>query len=68
MRPGTSASTRRPRVFAIVKVDGHRVFTILLDADPATVTIGQRVRLSPLRVADDPNAAPRWLPAFRLIP
>ena len=65
---GLPAGFAGPRVFAIVKVDGHRVFTILLDADPATVTIGQRVRLSPLRVADDPNAAPRWLPAFRLIP
>jgi uncharacterized OB-fold protein len=65
---GLPAGFAGPRVFAIVKVDGHRVFTILLDADPATVMIGQRVRLSPLRVADDPNAAARWLPAFRLIP
>ena len=54
-----------PRVFAIVKVDGHRIFTILQDADPATLRIGQRVRLSPLRVADDPRGNPRWLPAFR---
>lgn len=53
-----------PRVFAIVKVDGHRVFSILVDADPARVRIGQRVRLRPLRVADEPKGAPRWLPAF----
>jgi uncharacterized OB-fold protein len=65
---GLPAGFAGPRVFAIVKVDRHRVFTILLDADPATVTIGQRVRLSPLRVADDPKAAPRWLAAFRPIP
>ena len=53
-----------PRVFAIVKVDRHRIFSVVVDADPAAVTIGQRVRLRPLRVADEPNGAPRWLPAF----
>jgi uncharacterized OB-fold protein len=53
-----------PRVFAIVKVDGHRVFALLVDVDPAAVTLGQRVRLSPVRVADDPGGRPRWLPAF----
>jgi uncharacterized OB-fold protein len=53
-----------PRVFAIVKVDGHRIFSIVVDTDPARVAIGQRVRLRPLRVADEPKGAPRWLPAF----
>ena len=53
-----------PRVFAIVKVDGHRIFTILVDTDPSTVTVGQRVALKPLRVADDPKGNARWLPAF----
>ena len=53
-----------PRVFAIVKVGGHRVFSILLDADPARVAIGQRVRLTPLSIAPDPKDQPRWLPAF----
>ena len=57
-----------PRVFAIVKVDGLRIFTILTDTDPSTVTMGQRVTLSPLRVADDPNGNPRWLPAFTGMP
>src|SRR5919204_6306590 len=37
-----------PRVFAIVKVDGHRVFSILVDADPAGVKTGQSVKLRPL--------------------
>src|SRR5204862_1880017 len=41
------------RVFAIVKVDVHRVFAVLVDADPLQLRIGQRVRLAPLRVADD---------------
>jgi hypothetical protein len=61
---GLPAGFDGPRVFTIVKVDGHRIFTILLDCDPTTVKIGQRVRLKPLRVADDPNGSPRWLPAF----
>lgn len=54
-----------PRVFAIVKVDGHRIFSIVVDADPATLTIGQKVRLAPIRVEDDPKGNARWLPAFR---
>ena len=56
-----------PRVFAVVKVDGHRLFAVVRDADPATLTIGQRVHLAPLRVADDPNGHPRFLPAFSAI-
>ena len=61
---GLPAGFPGPRVFAIVKVDGHRVFAVVRDADPASLTIGQRVRLAPLRVADDPNGRPRYLPAF----
>jgi uncharacterized OB-fold protein len=57
-----------PRVFAVVKVDGHRVFAVVRDADPATLAIGQRVRVAPLRVADDPNGHPRFLPAFSAAP
>ena len=53
-----------PRVFAIIGVAGHRVFSIVVDGDPARVAIGQRVRLKPLRVADDPLGHARWLPAF----
>ncbi len=64
---GLPAGFEAPRVFAIVNVDGHRVFSILTDADPAAVKLGQRVRLSPLRVADDPKGNPRWLPAFRVV-
>jgi len=64
---GLPAGFEGPRVFAIVKVDGLRIFAILRDADPAAVKIGQRVRLSPLRVADDPKGNPRWLPAFTVM-
>jgi uncharacterized protein len=61
---GLPAGFPGPRVFAIVAVGGQRVFTILVDADPARVAIGQRVRLAPLAVAADPQGNPRWLPAF----
>jgi len=36
-------------------------------SDPASVRMGQRVRLAPLRVADEPKGAPRWLPAFTTV-
>jgi len=61
---GLPAGFAGPRVFAIVEVGGHPVFSILLDADPARVRPGLRVRLRPLRVDDEPRGAPRWLPAF----
>jgi uncharacterized OB-fold protein len=63
---GLPAGFEGPRVFAIVKVDDLRIFTIVTGADPATLAIGQRVRLAPLRVADDPKGNPRWLPAFAI--
>ena len=61
---GLPAGFAGPRVFAIVKVDGHRIFTVLVGTDPARVRAGQRVSLRPLRVQDDSKGAPRWLPAF----
>jgi uncharacterized OB-fold protein len=61
---GLPAGFDGPRVFAIVKVDGHRIFTVLTGPDAASVAVGQRVRLAPLRVADEPKGTPRWLPAF----
>ena len=61
---GLPAGFAGPRVFAVVTVGGHRIFTVLLDADPARMAIGQPVRLAPLAVAADPKGNPRWLPAF----
>jgi uncharacterized OB-fold protein len=61
---GLPAGFIGPRVFAIVKVGEHRVFSILVDVDPVRVALGQRVRLTPLAVAPDPQGNPRWLPAF----
>ena len=61
---GLPAGFEGPRVFAIVKVDGHRIFALVTGVAPDAVAIGQRVRLTPLRVADDSKGQPRWLPAF----
>jgi uncharacterized OB-fold protein len=61
---GLPAGFTGPRVFAVVKVGEHRVFSILVDVDPAKVVLGQRVSLTPLAVAPDPRGNPRWLPAF----
>ena len=64
---GLPSGFESPRVFAIVKVDGLRIFTILTNTDPSRITIGQRVSLSPLRVTDDPKGNTRWLPAFKVV-
>jgi uncharacterized OB-fold protein len=61
---GMPAGFESPRVFAVVKVDALRVFAVVVGADPARLAVGQRVRFTPLRVADDPKGNPRWLPAF----
>jgi uncharacterized OB-fold protein len=61
---GLPAGFAGPRVFAVVVVGPHRIFTVLVDADPDRLTIGQRVRLTPLAVAADHQGHPRWLPAF----
>jgi uncharacterized protein len=63
---GLPAGFDGPRVFAVVEVAGHRIFSVLLDAAPEKVVVGQRVRLAPLRVEDDPEGHARWLPAFTL--
>ncbi len=55
-----------PRVFAMITVAGHRIFSVVRGADAAALAIGTRVRLAPMQVADDPKGQPRWLPAFTL--
>jgi uncharacterized OB-fold protein len=64
---GVPAGYPRPLVFAMVDVAGLRIFAPLLGVgDVAALRIGLTVRLEPLRVADDPQGQPRYLPAFRL--
>jgi uncharacterized OB-fold protein len=65
---GLPAGFEGPRVFAIVKVDGHRIFTVVTTGDPSAMAVGARVRLAPLRVADDPSGNARWLPGFTVAP
>jgi len=56
----------RPLVFAIVEVEGLRLFAPILDADPARLALGARVVFNPMRVADGPDGSARHLVAFRL--
>lgn len=64
---GVPAGFESPRIFAIVKVGEFRIFSVLVGVDPSRVALGQRVRLSPMRVTDDPKGQPRWLPAFTAV-
>jgi uncharacterized protein len=62
---GVPAGFPRPLVLAMVEIAGLRVFAPLVGvADPGALTVGARVRLAPVRVADDPQGQPRYLPAF----
>ena len=62
---GLPAGYPRPLVFAMVEVAGLRIFAPLLEVtDPARVTVGMSVRFTRVRVADDPQGRPRYLPAF----
>jgi len=62
---GVPAGYPRPRIFAIVEVGGLRIFAPLIEVpDPARVAIGMPVRFKRIRVADDPQGTPRYLPAF----
>jgi uncharacterized OB-fold protein len=62
---GVPAGYPRPLVFAMVDVVGLRIFAPLLNvADPARLAVGMPVRFTRVRVADDPQGRPRYLPAF----
>jgi uncharacterized OB-fold protein len=62
---GVPAGFPRPLVFAIVDVVGLRIFAPLVEvADPARLAVGAPVRFTRIRVADDPQGRPRYLPAF----
>ncbi len=65
---GLPSGFEGPRVFAIVKVDGLRIFTILTDTDPATGEDRPARAPDAAAVADDPKGTPRWLPAFDAVP
>ena len=61
---GLPAGFDGPRAFAIVKLGGHRIFSVVRDVDATALNVGQRVRLAPMKIAEEPKGGQRWLPAF----
>jgi uncharacterized OB-fold protein len=62
---GVPAGFPRPLVLAVVEVAGLRVFAPIVGvADPVALAVGAPVRFTAVRVADDPQGLPRYLPAF----
>jgi uncharacterized OB-fold protein len=62
---GVPAGFPRPLVFAMVEVSGLRIFAPLTGVlDPSRLQVGARVRLAPIRAADDPVGQARHLLAF----
>lgn len=58
----------KPLIFGIVKIHDLRLFSRLVETDPAALRVGKRVRFTPLRVADDSEGKHRYLPGFTLNP
>lgn len=54
----------RPIIFAVIDLDGLRIFTRLVDCDPSLVRRGLRVELRPSSVTPDPQGEERSLPTF----
>jgi uncharacterized OB-fold protein len=63
---GVPAGFEKPLIFGIIKIYDFRIFSRLVETDPGALTAGKPVRFVPLRVADDPEGRPRYLPAFKL--
>jgi uncharacterized OB-fold protein len=62
---GVPAGFPRPLVFAVVELAGLRIFAPLIEVpDPAGLRMGAPVRFTRVRVSDDPQGKPRYLPAF----
>lgn len=64
---GIPAGFSKPLIFAVVKVGGLRIFAPIVESDPAAMAVGKQVRFQSIRVADDPQGAHRYLPAFAVI-
>lgn len=65
---GVPAGFEKPLIFGIVKIGQLRLFSQIVETDPATLAVGEKVQFLPLRVSDDHEGNPRYLPAFRLKP
>ena len=56
-----------PFVFAVVEVEGLRIFSPISCSDPKKIALGQRVRFKPIEVATEPGGERRFLHAFEPI-
>ena len=63
---GVPAGFDKPLIFGIVSIHELRLFTRIVETDPAALGMGKRVQFTPLRVADDSQGKHRHLPAFKL--
>ncbi len=63
---GVPASFDKPLIFGIVKIDKLKLFSRIVETDPAALGVGKRVQFTSLRVADDSEGKHRHLPAFKL--
>jgi len=63
---GVPAGFDKPLIFGIVKVHELRLFSRIVETDPAALGVGKRVQFTSLRVADDSEGKHRHLPAFKL--
>jgi uncharacterized OB-fold protein len=63
---GVPPGFEKPLIFGIVKIYELRLFSRIVETDPAALGVGKRVGFTPLRVADDHEGKHRYLPAFKL--
>ncbi|MBI4588293.1 MAG: OB-fold domain-containing protein [Candidatus Rokubacteria bacterium] len=64
---GVPAGFDKPLIFGITRLDELRIFTRIIETEPAELAVGKRVQFTPLRVTDDHEGKPRYLPAFKLV-
>jgi uncharacterized OB-fold protein len=63
---GVPAGFEAPRVFAIIRIGGLRIFAPIVHTDPSKLAVGARVRFVSVRAGDDHTGAHRHLAAFEL--
>lgn len=57
----------RPLIFAVVCIEGLRIFTRLVETEASHVERGRTVRLLPSAVGQDPEGDERYIPTFALV-
>ncbi len=56
-----------PAIFAVVCVEGLRIFTRLVETEPSQVERGRTVHLCPSAVGQGPEGDERYVPTFALV-